>query len=100
LLTMDKEEIIQLSREINTYPIPIRPYEDCCTIFVPKSPKTMPKREKVNELEARYDFTELIHEAVEQTEVIKITDQKDVEESFKDRLYINRMTILETTTNR
>ncbi|HLR08414.1 MAG TPA: tRNA uracil 4-sulfurtransferase ThiI [Bacillota bacterium] len=86
LLTMDKEEIIQLSREINTYPISIRPYEDCCTIFVPKSPKTMPKREKVNELEARYDFTELIHEAVEQTEVIKITDQKDVEESFKDLL--------------
>src|SRR5699024_1586139 len=81
LLTMDKEEIIQLSREINTYPISIRPYEDCCTILVPKSPKTMPKREKVNELEARYDFTELIHEAVEQTEVIKITDQKDVEES-------------------
>lgn len=86
LLTMDKEEIIQLSREINTYPISIRPYEDCCTIFVPKSPKTMPKREKVNELEARYDFTEFIHEAVEQTEVIKITDQKDVEESFKDLL--------------
>src|SRR5699024_864633 len=57
LLPIDKEEIIQLSRDINTYPISIRPDEDCCTIFVPKSPKTMPKREKVNEFEARYDFT-------------------------------------------
>src|SRR5699024_2507252 len=86
LLTKDKEEIIQLSREINTYPIPIQPYEDCGPNYVPKSPKTKKKREKVNELETRYDFSELIHEAVEQTKVIKITYQKDVEESFKDLL--------------
>src|SRR5699024_4717917 len=84
LLTMDKEDIIRLSRQIATYPISIRPYEDCCTIFVPKSPKTMPRREKVNEFEGRYDFTELLQEAIEQTEVIDITDQKGLEGSFAD----------------
>src|SRR5690625_212958 len=50
LITMDKDDIVQLSRKINTYDISIRPYEDCCTIFVPKSPKTRPKRNKVSKL--------------------------------------------------
>src|SRR5699024_8428562 len=80
VLRMDKADISELSPDLNTSPSSIRPYEDRCSSCVPKAPKTRPKREKVNGLNARYDFTQLIHEAVEQTEMIKITDQKAVEE--------------------
>ncbi|EQB35696.1 MULTISPECIES: tRNA uracil 4-sulfurtransferase ThiI [Virgibacillus] len=73
LIAMDKTEIIKISREIGTYETSILPYEDCCTIFVPKSPKTKPKREKANLFEARTDFTDSLEEAVNGIETIKIT---------------------------
>lgn len=82
LITMDKDDIIKLSRKINTYDISIRPFEDCCTIFVPKSPKTRPQREKVNYIETKGDFTHLIEEAVNGIEVVKVTDQMDVKNAF------------------
>ena len=50
LITMDKTDIIDIAQEIDTYEISNRPFEDCCTIFVPASPKTKPKREKVHAL--------------------------------------------------
>lgn len=84
LITMDKDDIVQLSRKINTYDISIRPYEDCCTIFVPKSPKTRPRRAKVNYLESKSDFIPLIEEAINGIEIIKITDQKDVNNTVDD----------------
>lgn len=83
LITMDKLDIIDISRKIKTYDISIRPYEDCCTIFVPKAPKTKPKREKVNYFESTINFAELIQEAVEKTEVIKITKER-TEEQYQD----------------
>src|SRR5699024_5389352 len=86
LVTMDKEEIVQISRDIGTYDISIRPYEDCCTIFVPKSPKTRTKRDKVNELEANMDFQTLLKEAVEGIEILEIHHQEDRDEAFKDLL--------------
>src|SRR5699024_6127206 len=70
LVTMDKQEVIELSKEIGTYETSILPYEDCCTIFVPKSPKTRPRRNKVNELESQYDFSASMAEAVEGIEVV------------------------------
>lgn len=84
LIAMDKNDIIRISRSIHTYDISIRPYEDCCTIFVPKSPKTKPKREKVNYFETQMDYKELIDEAVAGIEVIKLTDQKDSKNEFSD----------------
>src|SRR5699024_8914959 len=72
LVTMDKNEIVQISKDIGTYDISIRPYEDCCTIFVPKAPKTKPKREKVNQFEEHMDYHALLEEAVEGTETHKI----------------------------
>lgn len=72
LVAMDKEDIIKISRSIDTYDISIRPYEDCCTIFVPKAPATNPKREKVSAIESQYDFTDLINEAIKEIEVITI----------------------------
>ena len=85
LIAFDKDEIIQISKEVGTYEISIRPYEDCCTIFVPKSPVTNPKRDKVNYLEDKVDFSSFIDEAVQNTEVIVI-DSKKEENSFTDLL--------------
>ncbi|WP_087971927.1 tRNA uracil 4-sulfurtransferase ThiI [Oceanobacillus rekensis] len=84
LVTMDKQEVIHISQEIGTYETSILPYEDCCTIFVPKSPKTKPKRGKVNYYESTYDFSASIEEAIKGIETIKVNDQKEVEDSFTD----------------
>ncbi|MFC4022517.1 tRNA uracil 4-sulfurtransferase ThiI [Oceanobacillus longus] len=84
LVTMDKQEVIQIAEEIGTYETSILPYEDCCTIFVPKSPKTKPKREKVSYYESTHDFTASIEEAINGIETIKVTDQEKVEEYFTD----------------
>ena len=70
VITYDKIDIIELARKIDTYDISIRPYEDCCTIFTPKNPKTKPSLEKVLEYEAKYDFDSLIKEALDNIEVI------------------------------
>jgi len=85
LLTFDKDDIINISKDINTYDISIRPYEDCCTIFVPKSPATNPKREKINFLESKHNFTPLIDEAVEGLETMVI-DADEVAEEFSELL--------------
>ncbi len=65
LIAMDKEEIISISRKIETFEISIRPYEDCCTVFTPKHPRTRPKPETVREAEKALDVEELVKEAVE-----------------------------------
>lgn len=67
--TMDKLEIIKLSKKIDTYDISIRPYEDCCTIFTPKAPKTAPKLEEAKEYEEKFDYESLINEALGNIEV-------------------------------
>lgn len=86
LVGLDKEEIIAYSKKIGTYDISVRPYEDCCTVFVPKSPVTNPTREKVNYLEKNTDFTPLIDEAVNNIEEITIDSAAILEESFDDLL--------------
>jgi thiamine biosynthesis protein ThiI len=81
LITMDKTDIIKIAQEIDTLEISNRPFEDCCTIFVPASPKTKPKREKVQHFESFFDFEPLIHEAVQKTERIVIRpDRKQLSE--------------------
>ncbi|GGK05532.1 putative tRNA sulfurtransferase [Lentibacillus kapialis] len=86
LVAMDKDDIVRVSKKIDTYDISIRPYEDCCTIFVPKSPKTRPGREKVNQFESQTDFTELIEEAVKGIEVVTLSGKIDAEKEFDDLL--------------
>ncbi|WP_164668354.1 tRNA uracil 4-sulfurtransferase ThiI [Virgibacillus doumboii] len=86
LVAMDKDDIIRISRNIDTYDISIRPYEDCCAIFVPKSPKTKPTREKVNMFESQQDFTELLEETINGIETVKLTGESDVEKEFEDLL--------------
>ena len=74
---MDKIDIIDLSKKIGTYEISIRPYEDCCTIFTPKNPKTMPQEDEVVKFEAKFDFETLINEAIQNVEVKFISSEDD-----------------------
>ncbi len=69
LIGMDKTEIIEISRKIDTFDISIQPYEDCCTVFTPKHPKTRPEVEDVEKAQAGFDFEEMIKKAVEDTEM-------------------------------
>ncbi len=71
--TMDKLDIIKLAEEIDTFELSIQPFEDCCTVFAPPSPKTKPKLDKARQYEQRLDVEGLIKEAVEQTAVEEIT---------------------------
>ena len=72
LVTTDKLDIIELARKIDTYEISIRPYEDCCTIFAPKNPKTKPALDKAVEYENKFDYQSMIEEALNNIEVIYI----------------------------
>jgi len=69
LIGMDKTEIVEISRKIDTYETSIQPYEDCCTVFTPKHPKVRPLLADVEKAEASFDFEPLLAEAVEKTEV-------------------------------
>lgn len=71
--TMDKLDIIKVAEEIDTFELSIQPFEDCCTVFAPPSPKTKPKLEKASQYEARLDVEGLIREAVEGTVIEEIT---------------------------
>lgn len=61
---LDKEEIIRVARKIGTFETSIQPYEDCCTVFTPKHPKTRPELDKVLEQQNRLDFEALVEEAI------------------------------------
>lgn len=70
--TYDKEEIIEVARKIKTFDISIRPYEDCCTVFVPEHPVIKPQIEKVMTEEAKCDLDDLIVEAFTNKEIIRL----------------------------
>ncbi|MEK4025156.1 tRNA uracil 4-sulfurtransferase ThiI [Sporosarcina sp. FSL W7-1283] len=84
LVAMDKLEIIQIAETIGTYPISIRPYEDCCTIFAPSSAKTKPQLEKVRYYESFENFEAMVEEAVNKR--ITIIPSEQNEEEFNDLL--------------
>ncbi len=65
LIGMDKEEIISISRKIDTFEVSIQPYEDCCTVFTPKHPKTKPVLAEVLREQNKLDCRELVERAVE-----------------------------------
>ncbi len=73
---LDKIEIIEIAKKINTYETSILPYEDCCTIFLPKHPIINPKLEKCLEYEKLLDYNQLIEEAITNTQTIKIEKNK------------------------
>ena len=76
LCSFDKLDIIEISKKIDTYEISIQPYEDCCTVFVPKHPVINPNLKHIYNMESSYDFTDLIEEAVNSVEVVDLSIQK------------------------
>ncbi|MCH5349118.1 MAG: tRNA 4-thiouridine(8) synthase ThiI [Oscillospiraceae bacterium] len=74
VIGMDKTEIVEIARKIDTFDISIEPYEDCCTVFTPKHPKTRPVPADVEAAQNAFDFEPLIAGAVKNTElkVIKL----------------------------
>jgi thiamine biosynthesis protein ThiI len=73
LIALDKQEIIRRAKKLGTYEISIRPYADCCTVFVPRHPETHPDRAVVAQKEAGLVAPELITEAVAAAEILPIT---------------------------
>lgn len=66
---MDKTEIIEIARKIDTFDISIEPYEDCCTVFTPRHPKVRPQLGDIENAQNSFDFEPLIQKAVENTEM-------------------------------
>jgi len=72
LIAMDKNQIIDIARDIDTYETSILPFEDCCTVFLPKSPVTKPKLKEALEEESKLEVDLLVKEAIDNMEIFKI----------------------------
>ncbi len=72
LVGMDKDEIVSIARKIGTFETSILPYEDCCTVFVPKHPTTKPVLEKILQSQSKIDMEYWVNKAVEETEWILV----------------------------
>jgi thiamine biosynthesis protein ThiI len=73
-------DIIEISKKIDTYETSILPYEDCCTVFVPKHPVINPNLKHILEEESKYDFNDLLNEAVNSIEVINLNEENNYED--------------------
>ena len=65
LVGMDKNDIVEVARKIDTFETSILPYEDCCTVFTPKHPNTRPRKADVLDAQAQFDFSPMIEKAIE-----------------------------------
>ncbi|MGL4696854.1 tRNA uracil 4-sulfurtransferase ThiI [Enterococcus larvae] len=88
VVSMDKNEIIEIAERIDTFELAIQPFEDCCTIFAPPQPKTRPKLEKAQAYEARLNLEGLMERALAGIKVSEITadSQNETEDDFSDLL--------------
>lgn len=89
LATLDKEEITSVSQKIDTYEISIRPYEDCCTVFVPKHPQIKPLLSKAIQEENKFDYETLITEALQNVERIglRVNRHHSIISDIKDDIF-------------
>lgn len=78
LIGMDKNDIVEISRKIDTFAISIEPYEDCCTVFTPKHPRLRPTLEDVEDAEKALDMDALIKRAIDGVKVVVIDKSLDV----------------------
>ena len=78
---LDKLEIMEIARKLGTYEISILPFEDCCTVFVPKHPVINPTIETSVEEENKFDYMSMIDEAVKTINTIKVKVEKNSEYS-------------------
>ena len=72
LVGMDKEEVVRIARKIGTFETSILPYEDCCTVFTPRHPRTRPHLDEIEAAEAVLDVEARVQEALDATERVKI----------------------------
>lgn len=72
LIAMDKVDIMDKAKEIGTYDLSIQPYEDCCTVFLPKHPVTKPKLDRIEKSESALDVEGLVRAAVDSDEIVEI----------------------------
>ncbi len=72
LIGLDKEEIVAIAKRIGTFETSVLPYEDCCTVFVPRHPRTRPRLAEVEEAEAALDVEGLVQEALQATEALEV----------------------------
>ena len=90
VVSMDKNEIIEIAQKIDTFDLSIMPFEDCCTVFAPPAPKTKPKLDRARYYESRLDVDGLIQRALDGVKVtnIKIGDSflNDSEQAFSELL--------------
>ncbi len=80
LCSFDKLDIIEISKKIDTYDISILPYEDCCTVFVPKHPVINPNLKHILEEESKYDFNSLLEEAINNIEIIDLKEKNNYDD--------------------
>ncbi len=78
LIGMDKNDIVEISRKIDTFSISIEPYEDCCTVFTPKHPRLRPTLEDVEDAEKALDMDALIRRAIDGVKIVVIDKSLDV----------------------
>lgn len=71
-IAMDKEDIMSIAKSLDTYSISILPYEDCCTVFLPKNPVIKPTIEKALKEEAKINIEKLVEECLANEELIQI----------------------------
>lgn len=90
LISTDKNDIITIAKQIDTYELAVQPFEDCCTIFAPNKPKTRPKLHKVEDFEKVLDVDGLMTRALEGITIEQITSEtrenKEMKETFNDLL--------------
>lgn len=82
LCTYDKQDIIAISRKMECYETSIKPFEDCCTVYVPKAPATAPRIEKCEVFEKAFDFEKMVEEAIANTNSITISMDSDLDLSL------------------
>ena len=76
---LDKLEIIDIAKKIDTYDISILPFEDCCTVFVPKHPVINPNLDECIKNEEKFDYKTMINETVNNVLTLNITNEEDKE---------------------
>ena len=76
LIAMDKTQIMDIARDIGTFETSIQPYEDCCTVFLPKHPVTQPKLSRIEESESRLDVEKLVQAAVDSAKLTIISQRE------------------------
>ena len=86
LLTLEKNDIVAMAKRMGTYETSILPFEDCCTIFKPKAPKTKPNLEMVKKFESNVDFEPMIEKALNNIEVYMPSKESEEVDDFSDLL--------------